>query len=90
MSQGTGISIKIKEECLMSEKTPSKNLPGVVKKSNKYNETSEEFITDESINKEEKNSSTSDTRKFAAHDDTGANSANNTNNVKYNPNTYNK
>lgn len=74
----------------MSEKTPYKNLPGAVKKSNQYNETSEEFIDDESINKEEPQNSTSNTRKLSSHDDTGANSANNPNNVKYNPNSYNK
>jgi hypothetical protein len=66
----------------MDKKTPSKNLPEMVKKSNKYDssETSRDFNANEPTN--EKNCSSSG-------NSSGANNANNANNAKYRPN-YNK
>jgi hypothetical protein len=62
----------------MDKKTPSKNLPEAVRKSDKYSETSNEFLAE---NPDKENS-----EKEKEH---GADSANNANNAKYTPN-YNK
>jgi hypothetical protein len=65
----------------MDKKTPSKNLPEMIKKSGKCNhsETSQDFGANEPAN--EKNCGSSN--------NSGANNGNNANNAKYKPN-YNK